>query len=579
MPSIVLFGGALACSTPSQSASPAPFNLAEVLSTIDRASGTEEAMLHTTAARFLEFVNSTAELAPIDLLHSEKRAFVAHLKAGRYKLSSVKSYSNYLRILLRRAEDLGWKPDPVDICPEWRDVLTLLPQRPWAKQIVSFGSRCGKPPALFSEAELAEWRRERVNEGRSVTVAEGDCSRFRAAVARTSLASRFPLIKPRDKRYGVPLAAMHPSLREEVQAVMDWKRNEFEIDRPSGARIREISAKRLRDLFGQLVGFVENIEGQERVISVSGLITRSNIVKFASWATNKRKLKGQSLATGLGMVYAAVRYNPRYSELDLSWFANVIDQLPVEAQSTIDDRKAKKYIPYAAAEQIPEKIRAKAKKLKVVSARTRALSARNELLMLWLIVLPWRQRNIRELRIGGGKPNLVKAAVREYCTATKPLWIEKKSNLSSHQVFWQVRFAPEETKMKHSVQLFLPAELVPLLETYLSEHRPVLVAGKRDPGTLFISDSGGSLNVGQMRTLVKKLAFEHTGVPVTPHIYRDIVAVEWLLTHPEDYLTVSKVLWHRNVNTTIRIYGRRFDESTGVARMDNWRASRGRGSH
>jgi hypothetical protein len=54
----------------------------------------------------------------------------------------------------------------------------------------------------------------------------------------------------------------------------------------------------------------------------------------------------------------------------------------------------------------------------------------------------------------------------------------------------------------------------------------------------------------------------------------DIVAYEWLRTHPEDFLTVSKLLWHRNLNTTLRIYGSRFDESTGVARMDDWRSSR-----
>ena len=86
--------------------------------------------------------------------------------------------------------------------------------------------------------------------------------------------------------------------------------------------------------------------------------------------------------------------------------------------------------------------------------------------------------------------------------------------------------------------------------------------------------SGTALHSNDMRSLVTELAFEHTGVPVNPHIYRDIVAFEWLDKHSEDYLTVSKVLWHRNINTTLRIYGSRFDESTGVARMDDWRSSR-----
>jgi hypothetical protein len=36
----------------------------------------------------------------------------------------------------------------------------------------------------------------------------------------------------------------------------------------------------------------------------------------------------------------------------------------------------------------------------------------------------------------------------------------------------------------------------------------------------------------------------------------------------EDYLTLSKILWHTNINTTIRIYGRRFNESAALCRME-----------
>lgn len=113
----------------------------------------------------------------------------------------------------------------------------------------------------------------------------------------------------------------------------------------------------------------------------------------------------------------------------------------------------------------------------------------------------------------------------------------------------------------------------PLLEEYLAKHRPVLVKND-DPGTLFINHHGKPMSISQVENMVKKLTAQYAGVAVTPHIYRDIVAFEWLRNHPEDYLTVSKLLWHRNINTTIRTYGHRFDESTGVARMDDWRTSR-----
>lgn len=140
--------------------------------------------------------------------------------------------------------------------------------------------------------------------------------------------------------------------------------------------------------------------------------------------------------------------------------------------------------------------------------------------------------------------------------------------------YWQIQFSPDETKTKHRVQMFLPSELVPVLDEYLEKHRPVLVRENASTDTLFVNESGKPLTITQIRNLVKSLASRYEGLPTTPHIYRDIIAFEWLRCHPEDFLTVSKLLWHRNVNTTIRIYGHRFDESTGAARMENWRADR-----
>jgi hypothetical protein len=520
---LVLSGNELALSASQQVASTTPIYLAELLAFINRKDGTHESMLHSIPARFLDFVGSTAELVPIDAVHNQKESFIAHLKASKYKNSSVKSYRNYLNMLLRRAEELGWVRPALIIPAAWQEIADVMP-RSSAKLIVRYAARIGKSPSVFSEDDLSAWRQERVKAGRSLVDAERDCSRFRNAIAHAGLSSKIPLVKPRDKRYGMPLSKMHPELREEIQRTIAWKLNEFEIDRPSGARIRPISAKRLNDLFGQLTGYVQNIERKPEVTSLSSLITREHIARFTSWATNERKVKGQSLSTGLGMVYAALRHNPCYKELDLNWFENIIDQLPIESQSTVDQRKARKYIPYSVAEQIPKRIRAKRMKLKSSNERIEALYAHNELLMLWILLLPWRQRNIRELRVGGRYPNLFKAAIRHYCTATKPNWVAEQERLTPDASFWHIRFAPHETKMKHSVQIFLPAELLPLLQDYLSKHRPVLVRNCDDAGTLFVNHKGKAMNVGinynntacgiwgQVRTQTRQLS--DYGVPM-----------------------------------------------------------------
>ena len=57
---------------------------------------------------------------------------------------------------------------------------------------------------------------------------------------------------------------------------------------------------------------------------------------------------------------------------------------------------------------------------------------------------------------------------------------------------------------------------------------------------------------------------------LNPHIYRDIFAYHWLDQHPHDYLTLSKILWHRNIKETIDTYGSEFDESHAVVRVEEW---------
>jgi hypothetical protein len=57
-------------------------------------------------------------------------------------------------------------------------------------------------------------------------------------------------------------------------------------------------------------------------------------------------------------------------------------------------------------------------------------------------------------------------------------------------------------------------------------------------------------------------------------LFRDVIAFKWLKEHPKDYLTLSKMLRHKNVQTTIEIYGAQYNESSGVCAMEAWLEAR-----
>jgi hypothetical protein len=50
-----------------------------------------------------------------------------------------------------------------------------------------------------------------------------------------------------------------------------------------------------------------------------------------------------------------------------------------------------------------------------------------------------------------------------------------------------------------------------------------------------------------------------------------------LKAHSKDYLTLSKMLWHKNISTTINYYAGFFNESSGVCAMESWIEEREKG--
>ena len=211
-----------------------------------------------------------------------------------------------------------------------------------------------------------------------------------------------------------------------------------------------------------------------------------------------------------------------------------------------------------------------------MSKKRQALIYQEMLIMSWLLTLPWRQRNVREMKLGpiedGG--NLGKSRVPPLATLAKPGWVEEALRANPRAEFWQFYFRSEETKTHHTVHAFLPKQLVPLVEEFLEHYRPYLIRD-HDPKTLFITSRGTAFTEDTLRNLVGQITLRYTGRRLNPHLLRDVFAVKWLEGHPEDYLTLSKILWHQDVNTTIRIYGRNFDESHGARRVEQWLEGRG----
>ncbi len=527
--------------------------------------------VHSAAANFLNFVGTTAPETPIHLLETELEAFVRHLEVVRYKKTTVRTYRCCLNLLVKTAREYGWEPPSAVMPPSWAPVFALAATKD-LKSIVRFAVRSGKTPATFGEDGLRAWCQERIRAGRSLSACRTHCTHFRSLMSKSELAHLGSLLKVQPKHYGVALREMHPGLRSEVEALLAYRTDEFNLDR-SRPPIRPETAVGLLERFEHLTGFIQNVVGCSPIESLKALLTKDNVARYVQWALKERKNQGDGLVRALSGIRASFKDHPSYLDLDLSWVSKIIKKLPRETRSEIDRRKEMKYIPYAVADAIPAKIRGARNRAKNLSASEIAMSLRDELLMLWLVILPWRQRNLRQCRIAGEPhPNLYFEPIRQLSAATRPKWLELQEKSNASQPVWQIYFTKKETKGKNQVEAFLPSELVVRLEEYLAHREALIPVGRPDPGTLFLTNSGKAMNSADIRNLVEELTSQHAGVAVHPHLFRDIVAYEWLRQHPHDYLTLSNLLWHKNLEYTVKVYASRINEATAVARMDDWRS-------
>ena len=557
----------------------APIDLASVahlLGALESNPPSEIKMLRSTAGRFSDFVELPIGEITISCLADRRADFREFLRKCKYSKNSVRSYSNYLGILVKRAMALGWKPEPMVIPYGWQAILAAVAVE-GCSDIVSYAIRHKKRPEAFSDKDLSKWGQDTINSGQlSYSSVRAKTYRFRTTIGKAGLIDKLPALRPIKKRYGISLNDFPEPLRREVEELFRWKQSDFAPGRPSNGQHRPVTTKRLRLMLGQLLAFSRIIGTDPEVTSLTELVTEDLLTRFVGWSIDERNC--HNLGGGVGVLYAALRHNPRYKEHDFKWFEKLTRSISPPSEEGIAERKATKYLPYAAAEQIPLKIneqRAQALKAGAPASADKrlALSVRDELLMKWLIVQPWRQRNLRECRIGGERPNLFKAIIPSNSPVTKARWVREAELADPETKFWQFRFNKKETKTGNTIHSILPSQLIGLLEEYMDKFRRYLIEDE-DPETLFVNRDGREFSSRQMCELISDLTVRYGGRRVTPHLFRDIVAYEWLTHKPEDYLTVSKLLWHRNINTTLKIYGRRYDESSAACRMDDWLTER-----
>lgn len=110
----------------------------------------------------------------------------------------------------------------------------------------------------------------------------------------------------------------------------------------------------------------------------------------------------------------------------------------------------------------------------------------------------------------------------------------------------------ESVKNDEPIEFELPAPSLALFQTYLERFRPTLGngSGYLFPGT--IPDK--PKNPTHLSRQTTKALFKASGIRLTVHQFRHVVAKIWLDDNPGSYEVLRRVLHHRSINTTTANY-------------------------
>ena len=313
------------------------------------------AMLRSLVGHLCRYFNRAPESIAISELVGLRPRLRTYFQERKFKPNSIKSYINFLRILLQQAVELGWRDQSSDMTPEWQEVRACISPKRGCLGIIKFALRHGRSPNDFSDEDLERWAEEQLSLGHRFEYIRGLKGCFRTYIKRGGFAHRFPHLTF-DKRepYGVPLSQLPEPLRTQVLDVLSWKTARCSPGRPSKSKHRAITALGLRWVICRVFGYVKKTYGKQPS-SLAELLCEEYVSGFALWCINERRLRTKSVAPWIGLLPPLGKHS-LFAGKDFSWARKLIAELPPDSEDERRERKMAKWVDYDQLSAVPEEI-------------------------------------------------------------------------------------------------------------------------------------------------------------------------------------------------------------------------------
>jgi hypothetical protein len=110
----------------------------------------------------------------------------------------------------------------------------------------------------------------------------------------------FDLSSRNPSAYATKVDQLHPDLRREIEAVLEWKTVEYVPGRNAKLAIRPPSERNLRKTLLQVCGFAIHLQGCADLTSLRQVIVPEIICPLIDWLASERKCKKTTITARLG---------------------------------------------------------------------------------------------------------------------------------------------------------------------------------------------------------------------------------------------------------------------------------------
>jgi integrase len=120
---------------------------------------------------------------------------------------------------------------------------------------------------------------------------------------------------------------------------------------------------------------------------------------------------------------------------------------------------------------------------------------------------------------------------------------------------WRMVFGGPDTKSGQSFEMTIPARLVPSLERYLSEVRPLIAGADRHNG-LWPGTRGSPITGPGIYQVVTRRTRSAFGQPISPHLFRHCATTTIAIIQPGRLGVARDLLGHASLVTTSSYYNK-----------------------